>query len=65
MNLFSIDEQKLSSLIIVLLVLSGCAVFSVLNYGDIPENLKDLIETIAFLIAGVNGVNLAMGGIKK
>ena len=66
MNLFSIDEQRLSALIIVLLIFSGTAIYSIINFGEIPENLKDIIKTIAVLIAGVNGINiLNRGGSPK
>ncbi|WP_196602341.1 hypothetical protein [Pectinatus frisingensis] len=55
-DFLSADEQKLSALILclfALVIVSGVECF---NTGDIPGNLKDLIETFVF---GVSGINVA------
>lgn len=55
-DFLSADEQKLSALILCLFGLSIVATVQVFKVGDIPANLKDLVETFVF---GVSGINVA------
>lgn len=57
---FSIDETKLSSLIICLF---SCMLFGGYNYimiGDITTNLTSVITALIYSIAGVNITNSVM-----
>lgn len=56
-NGLSIDETKLSALILCLI---GCLVFGGINYstiGDISTNLTTIITALIYSIAGVNITN--------
>lgn len=53
----SIDEAKVSSLIIGYLVLLGCVVIGVVKHGDIGSNVLTLMNTFIISIAGVNVAN--------
>lgn len=53
-DFLSADEQKLSALILCLFGMAGIAGYSYLTSGDISSNMKDLIETLIFAIAGMN-----------
>lgn len=56
-DFLSADEEKLSALILCLFCLTAVAGMECFKIGDVPSNLKDLIETIIFSIAGINVVN--------
>lgn len=64
-DFLSADEQKLSILALCLISLTIIAGASYIRSGDISTNLKDIIETIAFLISGVNIGNQVTTTIKK
>lgn len=53
-DFLSVDEQKLSALILCLFVLIGITGYSYLVNGDISSNMKDLLETLIFAVAGIN-----------
>lgn len=53
-DFLSADEQKLSSLILCLFVLVIVAGIECFRVGDIPNNLKDLTETVILAVAGMN-----------
>jgi len=53
---FSIDEMKVSSLVICLFVITGFGCYAYFKYGDITNNWLTLLETIIMSIAGVNVV---------
>lgn len=46
-DFFSVDEQKLSTLILCLILLTVIAGYSYLHVGDISANMKDLLEFLA------------------
>lgn len=65
LNFLSADEQKLSALILCTFGLVGLASYECVTSGDIPGNLKDLIETFALCIAGINAAGKFSNVIKK
>lgn len=58
LSFMSIDELKISSLIVVLLLLIIVASVQCFMNGDIANNLKELIEVVIFAITGVNIANV-------
>jgi hypothetical protein len=58
----SLDEFKFSSLVIAFLCFAGVAVFGYITGGDISNNWLDLLETMIYVIGGVNAVK-GLGGI--
>lgn len=60
-NFLSVDEQKLSTLILCLFLLAGIAGYKYIYIGDISTNMKDLLEFIAGAIASMNIVNKIRG----
>lgn len=64
-DFLSADEQKLSALILCTFGLAGLAGYECVTAGDIPGNLKDLIETFALCIAGINAAGKFSNVIKK
>ena len=63
-DLLSVDEQKLSILALCLITLTLIAGISYIRSGDISNNIKDIIETFAFLVSGINIANKATEAIK-
>lgn len=53
----SLDEFKVSTLILGLIALLIAALISYFTLGDITANLVSLIETFVFAVAGINAVN--------
>lgn len=60
-NFLSVDEQKLSALILCLFLLASIAGYKYFYIGDISTNMKDLLEFIAGAIASMNIVNRMRG----
>jgi len=52
---FSVDELRISSLVVSLLLLILCAIYFLFKTGNIPSNLVTLLE---YVIAGVVGINI-------
>jgi uncharacterized membrane protein YfcA len=50
----SIEETKVSSLILIFVFTIGLATYMVLTQGDVPLNLTEIIKILIFAIAGVN-----------
>lgn len=53
----SLDEMKISSIVVAFLIFSGFAVYSLITKGDIPSNLLSLLELMIGVIGGVNAVS--------
>jgi hypothetical protein len=53
-GLLSISEQRISTIIIAFLTFCGFSLYILMTTKDIPNNLKDLLETFLFVIGGVN-----------
>lgn len=51
---FSIDETRVSTLILLIFIFSGIGIWSVIKYGDIPTNLVNVIIGLITAIAGIN-----------
>jgi hypothetical protein len=56
-NHLSIDEFKVSVLVIAFMGLIGVIIYSILSGGDFSSNLLSLTETLIYAIAGVNTVS--------
>lgn len=61
----SIDEFKLSTLILAHLAVLTCSLIIYFLTGDISDNLLTLNETLIYSIAGVNAVNGFASIVKK
>jgi hypothetical protein len=57
-NGLSLDEFKVSSLIIALLVFSGVGIYAFFKNGDIPPNFMSILTTIVVTVGGVNAAKL-------
>lgn len=53
----SIDEFRVSSLVVSFIIIVGFALYKYWTTGDITANVTDLIKTLGFIIGGVNAVN--------
>jgi uncharacterized membrane protein HdeD (DUF308 family) len=54
---FSLDEFKVSTLVIGFLAVLVSSIFGYFMFGDITDNFLSLAETLIYAIAGVNAVN--------
>jgi len=63
-NFISLEERKVSSLIICLLIGFIYSLYSYHINGDIGDNLLRLVELLIYSVAGLNVAN-AIGGIMK
>lgn len=54
---FSLDEFKVSTLVIGFLAVLVSSIFGYFMFGDITDNFLSLAETLVYAIAGVNAVN--------
>lgn len=61
-NVFSINESRVSTLILVLFVCLGFILLSP-NLKDIPDGWQKVVITLIVCIAGVNAVPSALNGI--
>jgi len=57
-SMFSVDERRVSTLIICLLISIVFMMVIYIKNGDITNNLKDIIITLIFCVAGINGVDI-------
>jgi hypothetical protein len=55
----SVDEMKVSTMIICLLMSMGMALWKTFKYGDFSSNLLDLIKALIIAVAAVNVANIA------
>lgn len=53
-NLFCMSEQKWSTIVFILFVFVGFALWKFVQIGDVPENIKTIILNCLYLIGGVN-----------
>lgn len=61
----SIDEYKFSALIIGFILSLGFAVYFTYTYGDSPSNYTNIVLTLIWAIAGVNGIKSVSEIISK
>lgn len=55
----SIDETKISALVCLAIGVFGVIAYRELRFGDVPiESFFDILKTLIWAVAGVNGVNL-------
>lgn len=59
----SLDEFKVSSLIIIFIILSGIAVYSYLTHGDVSANFVNLLNTNAVTVGGVNALKVVSDNV--
>lgn len=65
-HVLSVDELKVSALILCLLALTGVAGYECIYAGDISANLKDLLEVIVAAITGINVIGRGFSrGVKN
>jgi hypothetical protein len=62
-GLFSIYEDKKSSVVIVLLCTTGFGLYKMLQLGDIPDNVTKIILVLSGLIFGVNSISTLVAGL--
>lgn len=55
----SMDEFKVSALIICLFVTMGTAAFAYFKFGDITANWLTLLQTLIISVGGVNAISAA------
>jgi hypothetical protein len=53
----SIDESKISSLILMMLVCFGYAIYQCITLGDPTPGVIDLLKTLIYSVAGINLVS--------
>ena len=58
-EMFSMQEKRISTLIICLLACMSLAFWMYVAREDIPETLLVIIQTLIYIVGGVNGVNVA------
>lgn len=56
-NIFSIEEKRVSTLIVAFLFFCGIAAYLAIESGDIPPNLVNVLLGLITAIAGVNAVD--------
>jgi hypothetical protein len=58
-NVFCMQEKRVSTLILCLVSIMALAFYLYLVRGDIPETLLSIIQTLIYIVGGVNGLNVA------
>lgn len=61
-NGLSVYEAKFSSLVLVMFIVVGFGMWGVVKFGDIPNNVMFLLQT---LIAAITGINIFGNKEKK
>ena len=64
-EMFSMQEKRISTIIICLLVFVGVSVYLYIARNDIPDTLLTLLQTHIYVVGGVNGLNIATKFFKK
>ena len=67
-EMFSMQEKRISTIIICLLASLSLAFYLYLTRMDIPETLLTIITTLIYIVGGVNGTNIiakVLGDKKK
>jgi len=57
-NVFCMQEKRVSTLIVCLLSIMVLAFYLYITREDIPETMMVIIQTLIYIIGGVNGVNV-------
>ncbi|NBI30257.1 hypothetical protein [Chengkuizengella marina] len=52
----SIDEFKVSILVVILILAFGFGIFNYIIAADISDNWLNLLKTLIYVIAGVNAI---------
>lgn len=55
---FSMSERRVSTIILSLISLLVLATYLYLTKGDIPETLLTILQTLIYIVGGVNGLNV-------
>lgn len=53
-KMFSIDEFRVSALVVFMFLIIGAIIYSLYSTGSIPYPLVDLAQSLIYSIAGVN-----------
>lgn len=64
-NGLSIEETRVSSLILALFFCLGLGAYSLFCYGDFPVNVTELLKILILSVAGVNVADRINLGIKE
>jgi len=64
-NLLSMNENNKSSVVIVLLLITGFGIYRLFIDGDIPNNVTTIILTLSSLIFGINSISTVVSGISS
>ncbi|NBI28575.1 hypothetical protein [Chengkuizengella marina] len=62
-KVFSVDEVKVSALILIFLISSFFGLTMYVLDGDISDNLLTFMSTLIYAIAGINAFNMAKEAI--
>ncbi|MFS1513028.1 hypothetical protein VQL36_11415 [Chengkuizengella sp. SCS-71B] len=62
-KVFSVDEIKISALVIVLTLSSTFGLVMYVIEGDISDNLLSLLSTLIYAITGINAFNITKEAI--
>jgi hypothetical protein len=57
-EMFSMQEKRISTIIICLIACMSLAFYLYISREDIPETLLTIIITQIYIIGGVNGLNI-------
>ena len=57
-EMFSMQEKRISTLIVCLLAFISLAFWMYIAREDIPETLLLIIQSLIYIIGGVNGLNI-------
>jgi hypothetical protein len=63
-EMFSMQEKRISTIIVSLVACMALAFYLYISRMDIPETLKTIILTQTYIIGGVNGANILSKVIK-
>lgn len=53
----TINETKTSSLIFIMILFVGLAIFQVIKIGDVSQNLTEIVKWSLMAVAGASGLN--------
>jgi hypothetical protein len=56
-SFMSLDERRVSCIMVMFMILCGCGVYMMKIVGDMPPQLTTLVMTLAGIIGGVNSLS--------
>lgn len=61
----SMQEKRVSTLILSLIAILMLSFFLYITKGDIPETMLVIIQTLIYTVGGINGVNILTKGFSS